>query len=267
MRIVTWEHPSRWERTRTFWALGAYTVTVILLLTLIASPAFAVPCVQPLAHRGFHNAYVDEDSLPSIRNAPNAEIDVRVTADGGLVLMHDENVRRTTNGSGYVSEMTLAKVKQLRLEITRTRVPTFREAARVAGNRDSMLVVELKLFTHWTPQLFEKVTRIADWAESNGATVYLGGHGSGFERELPKYASHIYWRPNSSYDLTPENARLFDASMVMAEGRRWTADNVDVLRGAGVVTAFRMRGTVRHAREVGIDYMMTDTPWAPPFCN
>lgn len=41
------------------------------------------------------------------------EIDVRLTADGHLVVMHDSTVERTTNGSGQVDELTLAQIKTL----------------------------------------------------------------------------------------------------------------------------------------------------------
>uniref|UniRef100_UPI0004A33C27 glycerophosphodiester phosphodiesterase family protein n=1 Tax=Salinispora cortesiana TaxID=1305843 RepID=UPI0004A33C27 len=71
------------------------------------------------------------------------EIDVRRTADGHLVLMYDSTVDRTTDGTGAVSELTLAEVKQLRLKrglggsqapLTQERVPTLAEAmAQVKG--------------------------------------------------------------------------------------------------------------------------------------
>lgn len=41
------------------------------------------------------------------------EMDLHITADGVLVLMHDETVDRTTDGSGSIEEMTLAELKTL----------------------------------------------------------------------------------------------------------------------------------------------------------
>lgn len=46
------------------------------------------------------------------------EIDPRVTSDGVIVLMHDETVTRTTNGTGEVSEMTYSQIRSLRLKLT-----------------------------------------------------------------------------------------------------------------------------------------------------
>jgi glycerophosphoryl diester phosphodiesterase len=47
------------------------------------------------------------------RGADMIETDVHLTADGHVVVIHDETVDRTTNGSGSVEQMTLAQVKQL----------------------------------------------------------------------------------------------------------------------------------------------------------
>ena len=57
------------------------------------------------------------------------ETDVQMTADGHLVLMHDEKVDRTTNGSGYVQQMTLAQLRALDAGEGQ-RVPLLTELAR-----------------------------------------------------------------------------------------------------------------------------------------
>ncbi len=41
------------------------------------------------------------------------EMDAHITKDSQIVLMHDENVDRTTNGTGLIEELTLAELKQL----------------------------------------------------------------------------------------------------------------------------------------------------------
>ena len=59
-----------------------------------------------------------ENTMTAFRLAVEAgvdmiETDVRMTADGQLVLMHDETVDRTTDGTGYVYDLTLAQIKKL----------------------------------------------------------------------------------------------------------------------------------------------------------
>ena len=100
------------------------------------------------SHRGQWREY-PENSLGAINEAieDGAEIietDVRLTADGMPVLMHDATVDRTTNGTGKVSDLTLAQIKELRLKkglggkpaaLTEYTVPTLEEAMLVAKDR------------------------------------------------------------------------------------------------------------------------------------
>ncbi|MFD5631988.1 glycerophosphodiester phosphodiesterase family protein [Streptomyces sp. NPDC127072] len=101
-----------------------------------------------VAHRGqWRDA--PENSLASFRAAfdDGAEIietDIQLTEDGVPVLMHDTTVDRTTNGTGAVSGMTFAQIRQLRLReglgggqaaLTDAQVPTLDEAMRLAKNR------------------------------------------------------------------------------------------------------------------------------------
>ena len=68
------------------------------------------------------------------------EMDVARTADGVLILMHDDTVDRTTNGTGVVSEMTYAEISELRLvdvdgQVLDEGVPTFADALSFLDGR------------------------------------------------------------------------------------------------------------------------------------
>jgi glycerophosphoryl diester phosphodiesterase len=70
-----------------------------------------------IAHRGFSGA-APENTLAAVRaavkvGADMVEIDVTLTSDGKIVVIHDETVDRTTNGSGKVSDFSLAELQQL----------------------------------------------------------------------------------------------------------------------------------------------------------
>ncbi len=72
---------------------------------------------QTIAHRGA-STEAPENSLASVRRAIESgvtatEIDIRTTADGQLVLLHDATLDRTTNGSGPVGKITLDALRQL----------------------------------------------------------------------------------------------------------------------------------------------------------
>lgn len=70
-----------------------------------------------LAHRGWRG-YYPENTLHALGLAAQLdidglEIDIHATADGELVVIHDDTVDRTTNGSGRVQDYTLAELKKL----------------------------------------------------------------------------------------------------------------------------------------------------------
>jgi len=86
--------------------------------------------VRVIGHRGAR-AIEPENTLRSFRRAQQVgadevELDLRVTADGALVVLHDATVDRTTDGHGPVAALTLAQVRALDAGAGE-RVPTFAE--------------------------------------------------------------------------------------------------------------------------------------------
>ena len=75
--------------------------------------SFELDCRRPLmiGHRGTIN-YRPESTLTAF-GGDGIEIDLRFTADGHLVAMHDSTIDRTTSGSGPVSQWPLAKLQAL----------------------------------------------------------------------------------------------------------------------------------------------------------
>ena len=105
-----------------------------------------------VAHRGFHRD-VPENTLASVTAAADlgvqlAEVDVRVTSDGALVVLHDPTVDRTTDGSGEVEALTLAEVEALTVaggtDAASSRVPTFDAVLAEAVARGLGLYVDTK---------------------------------------------------------------------------------------------------------------------------
>lgn len=72
-----------------------------------------------IAHRGSKSTR-PENTLTAFREALHVgsdgiELDVHLSSDGEVVVIHDETVDRTTNGTGLVSELTLQELKSLDL--------------------------------------------------------------------------------------------------------------------------------------------------------
>lgn len=107
------------------------------------------------AHRGWSSVY-PENTMLAFRKAAELhvdqiETDVRVTADGELVIMHDALVDRTTDGVGRVDEKTLAEIRALDAgiwkgsEFAGEKVPTFTEFLEFAQTLPNMTFdIELK---------------------------------------------------------------------------------------------------------------------------
>ena len=75
------------------------------------------PSFTNIAHRGA-SAYAPENTLAAFDKAldlgaGHVEFDVHFSADGQVVVIHDDTVDRTTNGSGAVASLTLAQLKRL----------------------------------------------------------------------------------------------------------------------------------------------------------
>jgi glycerophosphoryl diester phosphodiesterase len=100
-------------------------------------------------------ALAAENTLEGIRaaalcRADYVELDVRLSRDGELVLMHDERVERTTNGKGLVEELNLEELRALEVRgrngqcTENRRIATLKEALSLAEELGLGLVVEMK---------------------------------------------------------------------------------------------------------------------------
>lgn len=101
--------------------------------------------------------------------ADGVEFDVQPTADGEIVVLHDETLDRTTNGTGYVSSRTLAQVQELDASCGMDgylgeQVPTLRRVLEVLAATRLDLNIELKDSVIPYPGLAEKVLALVDEA-------------------------------------------------------------------------------------------------------
>lgn len=106
-----------------------------------------------IAHRGASGSF-PENTITAFRAAIEAgadmcELDVRLTRDGAVVVIHDDTVDRTTDGTGAIAAMTLAEIKRLDAGVkfdkryTRETVPTLDEVFELVNGRCA-LNIELK---------------------------------------------------------------------------------------------------------------------------
>lgn len=97
-----------------FLTLYAYFPWIRVKVKEIIEPADKV---YTIAHRGA-SGYAPENTMPAFElaiemKADYIELDVHLTKDQVPVVIHDETVNRTTNGKGYVKNMTLEQIERL----------------------------------------------------------------------------------------------------------------------------------------------------------
>ena len=90
------------------------------------------------ATRTGRNLY-GESIIPNLSRS-EVEIDVHMTKDSAIVIMHDDTLDRTTTGKGLVSDYTLEQIKQLNLKspigvVTRQKVPTLEEVLDLCNGK------------------------------------------------------------------------------------------------------------------------------------
>ncbi|GAA5224731.1 glycerophosphodiester phosphodiesterase family protein [Membranihabitans marinus] len=175
-----------------------------LFLGLIA--AFVLGCSTPklayndfaqdeilvAAHRGYH-VHVPENSIACIDEAivngiDIVEIDIRISADGIPVLMHDSKVDRTTNSKGELSSFTLAQLKAMRLlhkgQETEHTVPTLAEALTFGKNK---VLFDLDIKT----EQIEKIIKVIEETKTGNSVFFFD---SDWEVLDKVYALHPEWK-------------------------------------------------------------------------
>lgn len=101
------------------------------------------------AHRGLHSAdkTVPENSLAAfelaVQHGYGMELDVRLTKDGQVIVLHDDTLDRVCGESGKASQLTFDELQKYRLCGTEERIPLFSEVLKTVDGR-TPLIVELK---------------------------------------------------------------------------------------------------------------------------
>ena len=137
---------------------AALLLTMLTALILPPVPTLAqLVTVEVHAHRG-GAGLAPENTLAAFRNAlalgvDVLEMDLHVTADGEVVVIHDPTLERTTTGHGYVRVAALADLQRLdagswfNTQFAGERVPTLRavfDLVRASGNNRVRFNIETK---------------------------------------------------------------------------------------------------------------------------
>ena len=160
------------------------------------------------AHRGLHDnaAGVPENSLPAFelaaRHGFGSELDVHLTSDGRLVVVHDSDLSRLTGEQGIVEDMTLEELLERHLLGTDERIPLFStvldlyehlapevplivEVKTNGGNHAELTAATMaELDRHGHPYCVESFDPlVVRWLRANRSDVFRGQLAQDFMRE------------------------------------------------------------------------------------
>ena len=134
-----------------------------------------------LGHRGA-SAYAPENTIPAFelaleQGADGVELDVHLSKDGELIVMHDERVDRTTNAKGFIKDYTLEELKAMEAAngmqgFAGVRIPTLAEVYKLFEGSGRIVNVEIKTDIFDYPGICEKLLELERSAGMTGRVIY-----------------------------------------------------------------------------------------------
>lgn len=262
---------------------GVPFTTLALACAMAAGPGLAQhPAPLVAAHRGGALLW-PENSLLAFRSAmalgaDYLELDVHVSKDGEVVVIHDPTLDRTSTGTGAVKDRTLAELKALRLKdragaVTVESIPSLDDVVAVAAAGKRGLLVEIKVDERRQryPGIEEKALAILDRHGMAASTVVMA-----FEAETWRRVRTL--RPDirvgalySARTLEPgpgvaraiEDARRAGVAHVGLQHALVTPEAVAQARSAGILLgAWTVNdpGVMRRVIDLQVGILTTDRP-------
>jgi glycerophosphoryl diester phosphodiesterase len=215
-----------------------------------------------IGHRGAAG-HVLENTLGSIEKAIElgvdyVEIDLRLTRDGHVVVLHDPTVNRTTNSHGRIKDFTLTQVKRIKTKDGQ-HVPTLEEVLKLTDCRVG-LMLELKV-----RGLAKPVTEIVERSGFSSPVIYASFH----HKELSRVRE---WLPSATImplisrgRIAPRIPIKFSAHHIGIRLDRMAKPIVASLHDAGIqVFVFTVNDAddVARMRDIDVDGIISDMPSA-----
>lgn len=137
--------------------------------------------IKVWAHRGA-SGYRPENTMEAFelairQGADGIELDVHLSADGELIVMHDETVDRVTAEHGLIQDLTLAQLKKLKVSTLAEpkgiyRIPTLGEVLDLMRTTQMMVNIELKNSICFYPGMEEKILSLVKEMQMQEQMIY-----------------------------------------------------------------------------------------------
>ncbi len=156
------------------------------------------------AHRGL-SAVEPENTLPAFKAACTAgydyvEFDIEPTSDGKWIVMHDDSLKRTTNGFGKANKRSYADISRLKIDnganidkYTDLRIPTFEQTMELLDEYypETRPMVEIKSIGE--PQIDSLVEFFKEYAAEGKSTIVISFSMEILDRLYKECPEQTYW--------------------------------------------------------------------------
>lgn len=219
--------------------LGAVTAAASAGLVVVAPAHAAAPGDFSLAaHRGYHASATENTAGALVAaddaGAPAMETDLRLTADGYMIVMHDATLDRTTNCQGSVDAWTLRRVRQDCRADDGQVIPTASSLLKAADGRAMNLLIEVKPDSQarWDTDQMERLSDVID-ARGMRSRVMVSADNAARLRRVESVAQ---WLPTMwirTTDTTVAEVDSSGADNMSANAANLSPELVAAMKAAG----------------------------------
>ncbi len=230
--------------------------------------------MKVFAHRGFSGRYPENTMLAFEKaveaGADGIELDVHLSADGEVVIIHDELVDRTTDGTGLVGSKTLAQLKALDASAAfkgvygKVEIPTLDEYLAFIRGTDLETNIELKTGVDTYPGIEKKVLELIDKYDLREKIIISSFNHYSVLRMKALAPDMRYGFLEESWVIgMPEYAKKYGMDGVHPLFNVVDRDYMDMCHGLGLavnVWTVNTEEDIRHMLELGVDISIGNFP-------
>lgn len=225
-----------------------------------------------MAHRGY-SAKAPENTLPAFKMCMDegftaAELDVQMLKDGTIIVMHDDNLKRTTGLSKNVWDVTYDEIKDLDngtffdKSFAGTKIPTLDEVLKLAGSGENKLYLNIEIKRNGHDEGITQ--RVVDIILDNDYLNYCDITSQDYKtleevRQVNPYVLTAY----TSVVGMGEMESLDAADIISIQETFATFENVERLHRAGkrvFVWTVNERETMKKLVSLNVDAILTNDP-------
>lgn len=229
------------------------------------------------AHRGasgWDAQYAPENTMPAFEKAAQMgadgiEFDVQLTKDGEIVICHDERIDRTSDGSGWLKDYTLAELHRFSFSKTHPEygfvpIPTLEEFFSFMQGNNLTANIELKTGVIYYDRLEEKVLDLARRMGLEDRIIYSSfNHYSLQKLKQINPEAKIGLLCGNNFIDVPDYPRRLRAMAVHPAFRITSDDYIHKCHVCGFavhVWVVDVKLDMKHLCDVGVDAFITDCP-------